>query len=193
VPSGWAGLGPGVYKISPRVLGLSFWCPTLMHERRCPPRHVRQMRLPESVRRQTLGVRLWQQWLPDPDARRRWFLGLESRRRFPDLEERLWRLLDPEGKRRRPRGAKTSERRRHSRGGRASGDSASEASERWLRTPRPERRRHTITHERRWCPQCASSNDDARWARIERRPRKAQIIVFRGVTIYLYYPSWWPI
>jgi hypothetical protein len=89
-------------------------------------------------------------WLPDPDAWRRLFLDPEARRQFPNSEER-WRWLpDPEGERCQGPGA--GERQRHSLGKRASGNIAPEAGRRRCRTPRPERRRHTITHERRCGP-----------------------------------------
>jgi hypothetical protein len=89
-------------------------------------------------------------WLPDPDAWRRLFLDPEARRQFPNSEER-WRWLpDPEGERCQGPGA--GERQRHSLGKRASGNIAPEAGRRRCRTPRPERRRHTITHERRCAP-----------------------------------------
>jgi hypothetical protein len=50
VSSGWAGLGPGVYKRRLGALGFSFSRPTSIHEQRRPPRCVRRRRLPKTAR-----------------------------------------------------------------------------------------------------------------------------------------------
>jgi hypothetical protein len=110
------------------------------------PRHVRLWAPDRWLRRLPDSDALWRMF---PDPNRRW-------RRFPDR----WR------------GDGGSPIQRASTGGRVRDDDTPKVGGQAATHPRPERRRHTLTYERRWCPRCASSGGATRGVRcVQRRSR----------------------